>query len=134
MSSEGRETDYLKIRVDLRAVVDDFPLFPIQGSSLIAPEPLGIHVGKQAAKGTADQLLKGQLFQLCKCGIAISEDPVHGVTVLVKDHLNIRKRKGQIVKASVIVVILLLCFRDVLPRKAVDHLLLNLLQTHPLVI
>ena len=54
MPSEGREADCLKIRVDLRAVVDNFPLFPVKGSSLIASEPLGIHVGKQAAKEIAD--------------------------------------------------------------------------------
>ena len=64
MPLEGGETDHLQIGVDLRAVIDDLQGLAKQCGSLIAAQPFGIHVGKQAAEGAANQLLKRQLFQL----------------------------------------------------------------------
>lgn len=61
---EGGETGHLQTGVDLRAVVHDLQRFAVQGDALVQAQPFGIHVGKQAAEGAANQLLKRQLFQL----------------------------------------------------------------------
>ena len=125
---EGGETGHFQIGVDLRAVVHDLQRFAVQGGSLIQTQPFGIHVRKQAAEGTADHLLQGQLFQRRQGGISVAEDPVHGAALLVEHHLNVREGEGHNVKAAVMRPVFLLRGGNTVPGEAADQALLRLLK------
>lgn len=125
---ESGETGHLQIGVDLRAIVHDLQRFAVQSGPLIQAQPFGIHVGKQAAEGAADQLLKRQLFQLRQGGVAVAEDPVHRPAFLVEHHLNVREGEGHGIKTAVMFPVRLLRFRDAVPGEAADQALLRLLK------
>ena len=55
---EGGEADDPQIRVDLRTVICDLQRLAVQRRALIDPQPFGVHIGKNAAKGVVDQLLQ----------------------------------------------------------------------------
>ena len=124
MSPEGGEADHLQIGVNLRAVINDFQRLSVEGRTLIAAKPLGIHVGKQAAEGTANQPVQRHFFQFCQRRIAIPENPVHCAPRFIEYHFNIRKRKGDILKAAVIAAVLLRRGRDSFRDKAANDTLL----------
>lgn len=121
---EGRKTDHPQIGVNLGAVINDLQCFTVKNRPLIAPQPLGVHVGKQAAEGAADQPLQWYLFQLCQRGITVSEDSVHRAALLVEYHLDIREGNGQNIEAAVMRVVFFLCCGDIVPAEAADHVLL----------
>ena len=68
---KGWETDDFEFCVDFRTVVGDLQCFAIERRALIDPQPLGVHIGKDAAKGVVNELLQRRFFQLCQCLVAI---------------------------------------------------------------
>lgn len=102
---KGWETDDFEFCVDFRTVVGDLQCFAIERRALIDPQPLGVHIGKDAAEGVVDQLLQRQLFQLRQRPIAVAEDPVHRRMFLTEHHFNIGEGKGHMVKAGVVTVV-----------------------------
>lgn len=50
VSRKGWETDDFEFCVDFRTVVGDLQSFAIERRALIDPQPLGVHIGKDAAK------------------------------------------------------------------------------------
>ena len=99
---EGGEADDPQIRVNLRAVICNLQRLAIERRALIDPQPLGVHIGKDAAEGVVDQLLQRQLFQLRQRLVAIAENPVHCRMSLAEYHFNVRKGEGHMVKAGVV--------------------------------
>ena len=96
MPIEGGETNNLQIGIDIRAVVDDLQSFSKQRGAFVASQPLGIHIGKQVAKGVPDPFFQRHFFQLRQGGIAVPKYPVDGAALAVENHLYIRKCKGNI--------------------------------------
>ena len=56
------KADDFQVGVDFRTVVCNLQRLAIERRALIDPQPLGVHIGKDAAKGVVDQLLQRQLF------------------------------------------------------------------------
>lgn len=88
--------------------IPQFPFFSIQGSPLIAAQPLGIHIVKQAGKCAADHLFQWHTFQLCQCFIAVAEDPVYCTAFFIEYHLDVCKSKGKFITDFIIFVIFLI--------------------------
>lgn len=59
---KGWKTDDFEFCVDFRTVGCNLQRLAIERRALIEPQPSGVHVGKDAAKGVVDQLLQRQLF------------------------------------------------------------------------
>ena len=71
MTLEGGEADDPQSRVDLRAEIHNFQHLTVQRRALIDPQPLGVHIGEDAAEGVVNELLQRRFFQLCQCLVAI---------------------------------------------------------------
>ena len=121
MSGKCREAQYPQICIDLRAVFLNFHGFSIQGSPLIAAQPLGIHIVKQAGKCAADHLFQWDTFQFCQCFIAVAEDPVYRMTFFIKHHLDICKSKWKFITDLIIFVVFLIRPRLVLSGDFIYH-------------
>ena len=98
VSGEGREADDFQVGVDFRGIIEDFQGLAIEGGALIGAQPLGVHVREATAEGGTDQGDERQLLELGQRRISVTEDPVHGVALLVEDHLDVREREGKGVK------------------------------------
>ena len=73
MSPKGWKTDYFEIGINLRTVVDNLQRFAVKCCTLVASEPLGVHVGEQTYKGTANQTFKWDILQFCQRRVSVSE-------------------------------------------------------------
>ena len=124
MPLESGKAYHLQIGIYLRAVINNLKRFTVKRCALVAPQPLGIHVGKQAAKRASYKPLQRQLFKPCQSRVAVSEYPVHGTALLIEYHLNIRKRKGQIFKAAVMTEVFLIRYGYAGMAEAADNTLL----------
>ena len=122
VTPEGGEADDPQIRVDLRAVICNLQCLAVQRRALVDPQPLGVHIGEDAAEGVVNELLQRRFFQPCQCLVAVAEDPVHGGAFLVEHHLNVGKRE----RCAVIAGIVPLVFFPRGGRVAPDQLLHDL--------
>ena len=98
---EGWKADDLQIRVDLRAVIRDLQRLAEQRRALVDAQPLGVHIGEDAAEGVVEELLQRRFFQRRQRLVAVAEDPVHSGVFFVEHHLNVGKRKGRAVIAGI---------------------------------
>ena len=128
MPLEGGEADHLQVGINFRAVVNDLQRLPVQGGPLIGPEPFGIHIGEEAAEGSAQELFKGQLFQLCQRGVSVTENPVNSPAPVIEHHFDVRESERQSLKAFVVLLILLQSSGQIIPGELVDEVLLQGLQ------
>ena len=69
MSLEGGEADDLQIRVDLRAVIYDLQRFAEQRCALVDPQPLGIHIGEDAAEGVVNELFQRRFSSVASASL-----------------------------------------------------------------
>ncbi len=122
MTLEGGEADDPQIRVDLRAEIHNFQHLAVQRRALIDPQPLGVHIGEDAAEGVVNELLQRRFFQRCQNLVAVAEDPVHGGTFLVEHHLNVGKGKGGVVIAGIVPLVIFPRGRSVSPGQLLHDL------------
>lgn len=108
MTFESRKTYYFQVGIYFRAIVDYLQYFPVKRRTLVAPQPFGIHVAEQTAKGTVDELIQRHFFKFCQSRVAVSENPVHGMAFLIEYHLDICEGKWKIIKAAVILAVFFL--------------------------
>lgn len=115
VSRKGWETDDFEFCVDFRTVIGDLQCFAIERRALVDPQPLGIHIGEDAAEGVVNELFQRRFFQRCQRLIAVAENPVHGGTFLVEHHLNVGKCEGRIVIAGIVPLVFFPRGRSVAP-------------------
>ena len=115
MTHEGGEADDSQSRVDLRAEIHNFQHLAVQRRALVDPQPLGVHIGENAAEGVVNELLQRRFFQRCQRLVAVAEDPVHGGAFLVEHHLNVGKGKGGAVIAGIMPLVFFPRGRSVAP-------------------
>ena len=125
MSRKGWETDDFEFCVDFRTVVGDLQSFAIERRALIDPQPLGVHIGENAAEGVVNELLQRRFFQRCQRPVAVAEDPVHGGTFLVEHHLNVGKGEGGAVIAGIMPLVFFPRGRSVAPGQLLYDLPLS---------
>ena len=65
------KADDFQVGVDFRTVVCNLQRLAIERRALIDPQPLGVHIGEDAAEGVVNELLQRRFFQLCQCLVAI---------------------------------------------------------------
>ena len=115
MTLEGGEADDPQIRVDLRAEIHNFQHLAVQRRALVDPQPLGVHIGEDAAEGVVNELLQRRFFQRCQRLVAVAEDPVHGGAFLVEHHLNVGKGERGAVIAGIMPLVFFPRGRSVAP-------------------
>lgn len=115
MTLEGGEADDPQIRVDLRAEIHNFQHLAVQRRALVDPQPLGVHIGENAAEGVVNELFQRRFFQRCQRLVAVAEDPVHGGAFLIEHHLNVGKGEGGAVIAGIMPLVFFPRGRSVSP-------------------
>ena len=103
-------------------------MFSIQRCPFVGTQPFIVHIGEDTAEGIPDQSGQWYMLHLFQLLIAIAEDPVHCMPVLIEYHLDIRKGKWHLIKAPIKRMILFRCLWCIRHGKALNQFFLLFLQ------
>ena len=69
VSRKGWETDDFEFCVDFRTVIGDLQCFAIERRALVDPQPLGIHIGEDAAEGVVNELFQRRFSSVASASL-----------------------------------------------------------------